>query len=386
MKTNSIKCAAYYIMCYALAFFIHISFSLYMTEMGYSSLLLATMLSVVSGMLLLTRFVIPRIINRAYCHRAMIASTAACILGTAVFFLVPGLSPIKAVCYTVLGIGGYQIQMSLTDPWVMKLMETDEDIDYGKVRSFGSIAYAVAAVAYGWALTKYGIGIALWSIIVFELIQLVIVMSIPDERRKITAERKTSPWKSILRKPLYLIFVVCYLFPTSIYALLDSYMPVLILEKGGNSFHAGLSSFVMAGLEFIFLMFYTKVADKVGTRKIIAISMIGYAVKAFAVSLMPTPNLIILACVTQVISFCLFMPSIVRFIQETNTPEEATSAYTLLQVIDSLFSTVVTNPLAGILKEAHSTGFMLCVFGVLSAISGVLFLALTRGREWSAEG
>ncbi|MBR0451780.1 MAG: MFS transporter [Oscillospiraceae bacterium] len=372
-------------MCYALAFFIHISFSLYMTELGYSSILLATMLSIVSGMLLLTRFIIPRIINRAYCHKAMIISTAASVIGAAVFFYAPGLSPLKAFCYTVLAIGGYQVQMSLSDPWIMKIMETDKDMDYGKVRSFGSIAYAVAAVAYGWALTKFGIGIAFWSILVFEVVQLAISLTIPDERVKMSTERKGSSWKAILKKPLFLIFVGCYLFPTSIYALLDSYMPVLILEKGGNSFQAGLSSFVMAGLEFIFLMFYSKVADKVGTRKIIVISMIGYAVKAFAVSLAPTPELVIAACVTQIISFCLFMPSIVRFIQETNTPEEAASAYSLLQVIDSLFSTVFTNPVAGLLKGSLGTGPMLCVFGILSAISGVIFLMLTKDREWAAE-
>ena len=255
MKTVSIKCSLYYVTCYALAFIAYISFSLYMTELGYSSLLLATMLSLVSGMLLVIRFIVPRIINRAYCHKAMIVSTLASIVGAAIFFYVPGLSAIKAFFYTVLAIGGYQIQMSLSDPWVMKIMEADGDIDYGKVRSFGSISYAIAAVVYGWLLTKFGLGIAFWSVLLFEILQLVISLNIPDEKVKITAERKTSPWKSILRKPMFMIFVGCYLFPTSIYALLDNYMPVLILEKGGNSFQAGLSSFVMASLEFIFLMF-----------------------------------------------------------------------------------------------------------------------------------
>ncbi|MDO5137246.1 MAG: MFS transporter, partial [Oscillospiraceae bacterium] len=129
----------------------------------------------------------------------------------------------------------------------------------------------------------------------------------------------------------------------------------------------------------------SKVADKVGTRKIIVMSMIGYAVKAFAVSFAPTPELVIAACVTQIISFCLFMPSIVRFIQETNTPEEAASAYSLLQVIDSLFSTVFTNPVAGLLKGSLGTGLMLCIFGILSAVSGVIFLMLTKDRKWVAE-
>ncbi len=356
-----------------------------MTELGYSSLLLATMLSLVSGMLLVIRFIVPRIINRAYCHKAMIVSTLASIVGAAIFFYVPGLSAIKAFFYTVLAIGGYQIQMSLSDPWVMKIMEADGDIDYGKVRSFGSISYAIAAVVYGWLLTKFGLGIAFWSVLLFEILQLVISLNIPDDKVKITAERKTSPWKSILRKPMFMIFVGCYLFPTSIYALLDNYMPVLILEKGGNSFQAGLSSFVMASLEFIFLMFYTKVADKIGTRKVIVISMIGFAVKAFAVSLAPTPDMVIVACVTQIISFCLFMPSIVRFIQETNSPEEAASAYSLLMVIDSLFSTFITNPVAGFIKEFLGTGTMLCIFGILSALSGFVFLVLTNGRKWDTE-
>ena len=385
MKTNGIKCSLYYVTCYALAFIIYISFSLYMTELGYSSLLLATMLSLVSGMLLVIRFVTPRIINRAYCHKAMIMSTVATIIGTAVFFYTPGMSAIKAFCYTVLAIGGYQIQMSLTDPWIMKIMETDSTIDYGKVRSFGSIAYAVAAVTYGWLLTKFGLGIAFWAVLLFEIVQLVISLSIPDEKIRITAEHKTSPWKSILKKPLYMIFVGCYLFPTSIYALLDNYMPVLILEKGGNSFQAGLSSFVMASLEFIFLMFYTKIADRIGTRKVIVVSMIGFAIKAFAVSLAPTPDMVIAACVTQILSFCLFMPSIVRFIQETNTPEESASAYSLLMVIDSLFSTFITNPVAGLMKESFGTDIMLCIFGVLSAVSGVVFLALTNDIKWDAE-
>lgn len=382
MKTNSIKCAVYYVACYALAFMIFISFSLYMTELGYSSMLLAAMLSVTSGMLLFIRFAVPGLISRGYCHEAMILSSVVSVIGTAVFFFAPGESAIKAVCYTLLGIGGYQIQMSLSDPWMMKIMETDIDMDFGKVRSFGSIAYAVTAVVYGLALKKFGMGIAFWSILVLEAVQLAVVLTIPDEKRKNTAARKASPWKDVLKKPLFRIFVLCYLFPTSVYALLDSYIPVLILERGGDSFYSGLASFVMAGLEFILLMFYTKAADRIGTRKITAISMMGFAVKAFAVSLMSTPVLIIAACVTQIISFCLFMPSIVRFTQETNSPEEAASAYSLLQVIDSLFSAIVTNPAAGVLKEVFGTGIMLCIFGVLSAVSGVMFLLLTRNMEW----
>lgn len=188
-------------------------------------------------------------------------------------------------------------------------------------------------------------------------------------------------WKSILQKPLFITFVLCYLFPTSIYALLDNYMPVLILERGGTSFHAGLSSFVMASLEFIFLNFYTGFADRLGTRNTVALGMVGFFFKAVIISLMPTPTAIIAACVTQIISFCIFMPSNVRFIQETSTPEEATSAYTLLQVIDSLFSAVVTNPVAGALKEGLGTGWMLSIFGILSAVSGVVFWILTRNEE-----
>ena len=381
MKTNSAKFSLYNVMCYALAFIVSISFSLYMTEFGYSSILLATMLSIMSGMLLVIRFLIPRIINTARCHLVLKISTLVTILGSAVFFFLPGTSWVKPFVYTLFAIGGYQFQMCLTDPWVMKNMENDPGMDYGKVRSFGSISYAVTAVVYGWALTRFGIGIAFWCTAVLEIIQLVITLSIPDERARISADKTRVSWKSILQKPLFITFVLCYLFPTSIYALLDNYMPVLILERGGTSFHAGLSSFVMASLEFIFLNFYTGFADRLGTRNTVALGMVGFFFKAVIISLMPTPTAIIAACVTQIISFCIFMPSNVRFIQETSTPEEATSAYTLLQVIDSLFSAVVTNPVAGALKEGLGTGWMLSIFGILSAVSGVVFWILTRNEE-----
>ena len=80
MKTNSAKFSLYNVMCYALAFIVSISFSLYMTEFGYSSILLATMLSIMSGMLLVIRFLIPRIINTARCHLVLKISTLVTIL------------------------------------------------------------------------------------------------------------------------------------------------------------------------------------------------------------------------------------------------------------------------------------------------------------------
>ena len=378
MKTNSIKFSVYYVLCYALAFIVYISLSLYMTELGYSPLLLATMLSVTSGLLLLFRFVTPKLIDGGSCHKAMAVSTVMSLLGAAVFFLIPGISPAKAVCYTVLGIGGYQIQMGLTDSWVMKTMETDPEMDYGKVRSFGSIAYAVTAVVYGWALNRFGLGIAFWSILILEILQFGVTVTIPDDRRQGADVGHRNIWGAVLRKPSFFLFVLCYLLPSSIYALMDNYMPVLILERGGTSFHAGLSSFVMASIEFVFLMFYTKVANRIGTRNTLVLGMIGYFFKAVIISLMPTPTAIIAACVTQMISFCLFIPSVVRYIQETNAPEEAASAYSLLQVIDSVFSTIVANPAAGVLKEKLGTGWMLSLFGILSAVSGVAFWLLTR--------
>ena len=392
-KNLTFACSAFFAGYYMLLYVISVMFSSYLIESGFDKGTVAAMSSISAFILLFAKPLFSVIVDRGQCRTLAVCYAAAIALGCCIFFFSTERTMGHVLAYTLLCSVGNGVFMELTDAWVLKLIKQTGEVDYGRTRAFGSASFAVTGLLYGSAITAFGYGIAPWCIltILAVLVSLAMYMPqpIPEQSSAKGGKGSLKDKLVLLRDPLFFVFLLCGSVAHSTLGTLDTFIPVLINEKGGSAFYTGLASFVMAVIEFIMLRRFTRVADKLGTYRVVMFGILGFGAKALVVSLMPTPALIIVACTLQVVSFCLYIPGRMRFLQQEVQQNNLAASLTLLSLASSLLSTFVTNPAAGYLSENIGTAGMMRVIAAACFVAGTVFgLAvkrITARREASAK-
>ncbi len=371
----SARCAALFASYYALLYPAAMMFSTYMVLLGYDRSLIAVLMSVSGVVSLLSRPLIGTLSDRGLCRKTAVVLILMMAAGTAVFFLLPDRTVYHAAAYVVMCSTACGCSMDLIDSWAVKLVKQTGSVDYGKTRAFGSGSFALTSLIFGWLLAEFGIGLAPWAIFLLLSLFLISVLSVPEPKTEMPGQNRAgiAKAKELLNDRKYLIFIIFYAMANATFMFTDTYIPVLILERGGNTAQTGLNDCIMAAIEFMFLRHFTQVADRLGTERVVWLGMLGFCVKACLTAAMPTPALIILACTTQIISFCFFMPSRMRFLEKNVEHRDLGTALSVSSLASSLFSTVVANPAASRIIPVFGTGKTMMMFGLLSAFCGIGF-------------
>jgi len=375
-KNLSLACSAFFAGYYMLLYVVGVMFSSYLIESGFDKGTVATMSSVSAFVLLFAKPLFSSVVDKGHCRTLAVGYAIAIAAGSCFFFFSAERTMVHVLVYTLLCSVGNGVFMELTDSWVLKIIKQTGEVDYGKARAFGSASFAMAGLVYGAAITAFGYGIAPWCILGVLALLVSLALYMPNPEREQLAAGSKGGWSerlALLRDPLFLVFVLCGAVAHTTLGTLDTFVPVLITEKGGNAFYTGLASFVMAVIEFIMLRRFTAIADKLGTYRVVMFGIMGFGVKALAISLMPTPALIIAACTLQVVSFCLYIPGRMRFLQQEVSQNNLAGALTTLTLACSLLSTFVTSPAAGYLSENIGTAGMMRCFAAACFIAGGVF-------------
>ena len=361
-----------------------IMFSTYLVTLGYDASLVAVMMSVSGLVSLAVRPVLAAVIDQGRCRMITAVLVLSMAAGTAVFFFTPGRTLFHAAAYAVLVSAGSVCFMDVNDSWVLKLVKETGQVDYGRTRAFGSAAFAVTGLIYGYALSRLGIWIAPICIFALLLLLFITTRMLPDPSAVPQEKAGSNGFRGfldVIRKRKVAAFVLCYALANATFNFTDNYIPVLILEKGGTSAVTGLNDFIMATIEFLMLRRFTEIADRIGTDRIVWLGMLGFCAKAVLVALMPSPGWIIAACLTQVISFCFMIPSRMRFIEKNVEQDEIASAMSLTSFAGSLFSTFVSNPVASQVIPRIGTANTMILYGLLAAFAAVCFALYLRYTE-----
>ena len=144
---------------------------------------------------------------------------------------------------------------SVIDAWINQMTRRDACIDYGVIRSAGSIFYAATALAAGYLIVPLGINFLFWLHMGALALAVLLAWPLPDPamlpllqpEAEPVAPPKESLWtsaKTLLGCRPYMIFLLCgtlYYFATR---SVNGYMQVIINYIGGDASTYGLSVFL----------------------------------------------------------------------------------------------------------------------------------------------
>ncbi|MEG0750452.1 MAG: MFS transporter [Oscillospiraceae bacterium] len=293
--------------------------------------------------------------------------------------------------FSVVALGSIKTLFSLMDSWITKMQKQGMAIDYGHLRSVGSIAYAFAAAGLSQVMMLFGMASAVplyWALFLFMTFAII---RIPNPER-MNDEKVSLRFAAgvIFHNKNYLALIICgFLVALSNSSMLSFYAR-FISELGGSVGVIGIGYFLMAFFEFFIVKNFTKIADKVGTDRILAIGMIGMGVKALAFSLCTSVTMaLIITPIMQMISYALLIPGIVRYISEQIPREFLASALIMYEASCLSLAQIIGSTFFGAVAEASSVRTMFAIFSIPALIGGVgfaLYWHISKKREMLVAG
>lgn len=273
----------------------------------------------------------------------------------------------------VLLIAWHTILQPLVNSLNFRLQECGVHINFGMARSLGSLAYSILMAVLGTVVENHGTGVLPVTgeiVMVMLLISLFMTKRQYDKARRENLKEVQSRGEPeedgeinlisfVRRNKVFFIVnigVVGLYFSNSV---LNNYMMQIVSDVGGNSEDMGRILSLMAFLEIPTMFCFDALRRRFSCQLMLKAAA-GFTVKIALCWAAQSVAMIFAAHLFQLVSFALFLPAMVHFIDEIMSRGEAVKG-------QALFTTMIT----------VTTVFSSLVGGVILDLSGAKMLTLT---------
>ena len=291
----------------------------------------------------------------------------------------------------VLLIAWHTVLQPLFNSLTFKLEECGVPINFGIARSMGSLAYSALVAVLGTLVEARGIIVLPVTgeiILAMLLVSLALTKKSYDRARKINEKKGTAEvkkrgqkdeepinlWQFMNNnKPFFLvnIGVIGLYFSNSI---LNNYMMQIVASVGGSSQDMGRILSLMAFLEIPTMMCFRLLRKRFSCQSMIKAAAIGFTVKIGICYLASSVTMIFIAQLFQLVSFALFLPAMVHFINEVMRKGEAVKGqalFTTMVTITTIFSSLI----GGVIIDASGVKMLTLVSTLMTAAGAVVVIA-----------
>ena len=173
---------------------------------------------------------------------------------------------------------------------------------------------------------------------------------------------------------VYLIGVICIFFG---HIIVNNFLYQIAVNVGGNEATNGGLLAVQAIVELPAMILFSKLHKIYGSKILLATSALFYFFKIFITAVAPSVGMLYFSMLFQSLSFALFIPASVHFVDEVMSEKDAvkgqafvTIAMSLSSLIGSILGGMIIN-LAGVSATLYFATFVTFV-GVIVAILGLV--------------
>lgn len=188
-------------------------------------------------------------------------------------------------------------------------------ISFPMARGFGSMAFAIGALATGKFFANRPILIMPLAYSFFALVLAVVILlfKAPNVEKKVEEEEYSL--KGLLKEyphfTLYVFALFCFIC-SSIFV--STYMLQIMQRIGGTIDESGTALFVGAILELPAVAVYKALNKKFGNRQLLLMGMMFLLLKLVVITFAPSPMIIWLISLTQIIGYGVYLPASERHV------------------------------------------------------------------------
>ena len=289
-------------------------------------------------------------------------------------------------------IGGLEVSAyPLMDAMAIQYISTGTPIRYSLGRGMGSMAYAVCSLLLGLQVARWGVESVLVTHSALVAAEIAVVATFPrfsHPPEALAADRpKAQSTLAILRgNPRFTLMLCAILLGLTSVLPLSNFLVDVITAKGGLTQDLSVALFLMAGSELVTTFFFYRLLQRLGSGRLLLISLTFMALKALFLLLVPSLPWVYLIMPIQMLGYGLFTPASVYFVDQSVPPADRVRGQTLMMVASNGLGGVLGNLIPGkILDLGNAQGgqgatWMLMFCLITGAAGALLALLALRGK------
>lgn len=355
--------------------------TVYLQSRGYTATTIGLINAVLSAVTIMATPVWGMISDRIRSIRRVFLLTL--IVGSVLFAFIPaiiGLPVLSAplmLVYLSLVYFFRNPANAMMDNWLVRY-SNQKGVDYGSIRSFGSLGYAICGVLIAGAVSSFGTA---WTFPVCSaMMALVVAMSLRTDDAKPVAPATGAPAREAFN-PLTLFknyyFTTFLAFSLLLYIVINSaaaFLPYLLEEVGVSSSRYGLITAYMATLEIPMLLAARPLRRRAPLYALCIASGFSYAAACLLLGTCAHSLGMIVAIETlSGVGSGLLIASAANYIY-TLTPENLKATGQSIYVAVTALSGIAGNLIGGAVVDALSAPLLYCIMGVTGLISALFLL------------
>ena len=288
-------------------------------------------------------------------------------------------------------LGGFEISAyPLMDAMAIQFINAGMPIRYSLGRGIGSMAYAVTCVILGFQTQAMGVESTLVTHTALVAAVIALTISYPAFRAAPApadappAEKPHSVWYLLKSNPPFTLMLAAILLGLTACLPMSNFLVNVVESRGGNSADLGVALFIMGGFELPTAFFFQRMLRRLGSGKLILISMVFTVLKAAALLLSFNLATVFLTQPLQMLGYGLFTPASVYFVNESVPQADRVRGQTVMMVASNGMGGMLGSYISGLALDMGGANLMLLcciVLGCLAAVLSAAALALSKKSE-----
>ncbi|MHB1484896.1 MAG: MFS transporter [Saccharofermentanales bacterium] len=277
----------------------------------------------------------------------------------------------------------FQSMASIIDSWAIRLKNNGENIDYSLTRSFGAMSCSFVAIIFGVMLDKYGIWIRIPVFIFLISVVIFVAFTIKSPKRAVIIldeEKSVNTFTLLYQNKRYRDFLIATILIFIGYGSTNVFFPILLNQLGGKNSDLGVGFFIMSISQALMMILFGILAKKTNNNIdiLLVISMLFFAVKGILVAISPNIGWALIVQILEAVSYGLFLPSAVGYINKIVDNKMIITAQTLFAATSFGLGATIGNFAGGVLSEIFDVKIMMLILNSIALAGALLFIYFLR--------
>lgn len=269
----------------------------------------------------------------------------------------------------------------LSDSVAMNYVERT-NVEYGSIRLWGAIGFAVSALFVGWLSESFHLRVIFYSFSAVLWIAIMFAVQLPKESDHVQISLKKGLTE--LRKiPHYFLFLICTFLILGPILANNIYFGIFIHELGAGLAGVGLAFLLGAGSEAPFMKIVSRFIVKLGIKHVLILAALVSALRWALYIFEPPIWLVYATIISQGFSIGLFIPAALQYVQKMTPKSVGATAISIYSAIGNGLGNWFCTFIGGLILERYEIMGVYTFFTMMTMLGLLLLFWLPKRREES---
>jgi PPP family 3-phenylpropionic acid transporter len=250
---------------------------------------------------------------------------------------------------------------------------------FPSIRMFGSLGYAICAVAFGYILTAYGSHLTITLALCTIGVSLIFSFFIGDFQATLKKFEFNGLWIFLRRRETIVFFALIAIVSVA-HRINEGFLAIAMREIGANDSVIGFAWLVSAISEIPTFFLLAKFGHRFRELPLLAIASFMYVIRLWLVSLVSEPWMMVAIQAMHSVSFAIYYITALRYMQALIPDEYRSSGQAVFAVVWSGLAGLIAGTLGGWLYDAAGLATVFragAAFALIGAF-GFLYVHMRR--------